>query len=146
MKREKGLAMGRIGLGVALGTLLALLVVDGSVVGRDARADSDVPGANPLSGDQKAIAEGRSWFRATCSVCHGGRADGAGERGQGADLRVFSKGFRRFVETVKNGKDTGRTMKMPAWGRVLSEEQIYQIGAYLETLAIEGANWKAPTK
>jgi hypothetical protein len=25
---------------------------------------------------------------------------------------------------------------------VLKEEQIYQIGAYLETLAIDGANWK----
>jgi mono/diheme cytochrome c family protein len=146
MKREKARAMGRIALWVALGTVLALLVVDGSLpgVGHGARADSDIPGTNPLSGDQKAIAEGRSWFRATCSVCHGGRADGAGERGQGADLRVFSKGFRRFVETVKNGKDTGRTMKMPAWGRVLSEQQIYQIGAYLETLALEGANWKAP--
>jgi len=138
--------MRRIGQGVALGTVLALLVLGRWLpgVGHDARADSEIPGTNPLSGDQKAIAEGRSWFRATCSVCHGGRADGAGERGQGADLRVFNKGFQRFVETVKNGKDTGRTMKMPAWGRVLSDQQIYQIGAYLETLALQGANWRAP--
>ena len=46
--------MGRIGLGVALGTVLALLAVDGWLpgVGGDARADSEIPGANPLSGDQ----------------------------------------------------------------------------------------------
>src|SRR2546425_18368 len=75
-----------------------------------------------------------------------GRADGAGDRGHGADLRVFNKGFRKFVETVKNGKDTGLTMTMPRWGGVLKDEQIYQIGAYLETLAIEGAKWGEPTK
>jgi mono/diheme cytochrome c family protein len=46
------------------------------------------------------------------------------------------------MQTVKEGKNTGRTMTMPAWGGVLSEEQIYQIAAYLETLALPGANWK----
>ncbi len=105
-------------------------------------ATTEVPVTNPLSGNQAAIQEGRSWFRSVCSPCHGGKADGAGERGHGADLRVFNKGFKKFVETVKNGKDTGRAMKMPRWGKILTDEQIYQIGAYLETLAIEGANWK----
>lgn len=111
-----------------------------------ARAESEVPATNPLSGDEAAIREGRSWFRAVCGPCHGGRADGAGERGQGADLRVFNRGFRTFVDTVKNGRDVpGRIQKMPPWGNVLSEKQIYQIGAYLETLAIKGANWKDGT-
>ena len=102
----------------------------------------EIPLTNPLSGDEKAIKEGKSWFRNTCSPCHGGRADGAGERGTAADLRVFNKGFRKFVDTVQHGKDTGRTMTMPAWGAVLDEKTIFQIGAYIETLAIEGANWK----
>jgi hypothetical protein len=31
---------------------------------------------------------------------------------------------------------------MPAWAGVLDDQTIYQIGAYLETLAIEGADWK----
>jgi mono/diheme cytochrome c family protein len=44
---------------------------------------------------------------------------------------------------VKIGRDVpGRALKMPAWGGVLSDQQIYQIGAYLETLAKEGANWR----
>ena len=106
-----------------------------------ARADEGPP-TNPLSGNEGAIREGRSWYRNVCSVCHGGKADGAGDRGTAADLRVFNKGFRRFMQTVKEGKNTGRTMTMPAWGGVLSEEQIYQIAAYLETLALPGANWK----
>jgi len=106
-----------------------------------ARAD-EVPATNPLSGNEAAIREGRSWFRNVCSVCHGGKADGAGDRGTAADLRVFNKGFRRFMQIAKEGKNTGRAMTMPAWGGVLSEEQIYQIGAYLKTLALPGANWK----
>jgi cytochrome c oxidase cbb3-type subunit III len=106
-----------------------------------AQAD-EIPEANPMSGDKKAIREGRSWFVNVCSPCHGGRADGAGERGTAADLRVWNKGFKRFVETVKKGKDSGRTMTMPAWGGVLDDKTILQISAYVESLAIEGANWK----
>lgn len=107
------------------------------------RADDEIPETNPLSGDQKALREGKSWFRGVCALCHGGRADGQGERGTGADLRKFNKGFKAYVEVVKKGREVpGRIQNMPAWGAVLKEEQIYQIGAYLETLAIDGANWK----
>ena len=116
-----------------------LLILSGNA----APAADDGPAANPLSGNEKAMKEGRSWFRGVCAVCHGGRADGQGERGNGADLRKFNKGFKAFVLIVKTGRQVqGRTQNMPAWGAVLKEEQIYQIGAYLETLAIEGADWK----
>ena len=121
-------------------TIAAILLAIASATST-ARA-GEIPLTNPMSGDEKAIKEGKSWFRNTCSPCHGGRADGAGERGTAADLRVFNKGFRKFVYTVQHGKDTGRTMTMPAWGAVLDEKTIFQIGAYIETLAIEGANWK----
>lgn len=112
-----------------------------------ARAE-DVPDANPLSGDAAAIRSGKSDYRAICSVCHGGRADGAGERASSAktpaDLRKFNKGFKKYIEIVKNGLQTpGREIKdMPAWGGVLDDPTLIKIGAYLETLAIEGANWK----
>jgi mono/diheme cytochrome c family protein len=111
-----------------------------------ARAD-EIPDVNPLSGDQKAINSGKSWFRGVCALCHGGRADGAGERGNGADLRKFDKGFKRFVETVHEGRQVpGRSQGMPAWKGVLDDKVIYEIGAYLETLAIDGANWKEGVK
>jgi mono/diheme cytochrome c family protein len=107
----------------------------------------EIPELNPLSGNDKAIDAGRTWFRSVCAACHGGRADGAGERGNGADLRKFDKGFERFVETVKKGREVpGRTQAMPAWGAVLDDKTIYQIGAYLETLALDGANWKEGVK
>jgi mono/diheme cytochrome c family protein len=96
-----------------------------------------------LSGNAKAIASGRSWYRGICANCHGGRADGQGERGTGADLRKLQLGFRGFVEVVKQGRQVqGRTQGMPAWNGVIDDKTIYEIGAYLETLAIEGADWK----
>src|SRR5213596_2569110 len=52
----------------------------GSIGSSVAQAESEVPATNPLSGDAKAIAEGRSWFRAICAICHGVGADGVGER------------------------------------------------------------------
>src|SRR5882672_7533253 len=129
---------------IAAAFLAGVAAVSGGLGGLGlVRADDEIPNTNPLSGDQKAIREGKSWFRGVCAVCHGGRADGQGERGTGADLRKFNKGFKGFVGVVRKGREVpGRIQSMPAWGAVLKEEQIYQIGAYLETLAIEGANWK----
>ena len=118
-----------------------------AIAGSRLAVGADIPQVNPLSGNEKAINEGKSWFRSVCSACHGGRADGAGERGTGADLRKFNLGFRRFVETVQDGRQVpGRAQVMPAWGAVLDQKTIYQIGAYLETLAIDGANWKEGVK
>ena len=106
-------------------------------------ADEDIPEANPYSGDKKAIRSGRSWYRNVCANCHGGRADGQGGRGTGADLRKFKKGFKGFVQIVLDGRKVeGRIQYMPGWRGVLSNKDIYQIGAYVETLAMEGANWK----
>ena len=106
-------------------------------------ADENIPEANPYSGDKKAIRSGRSWYRNVCGNCHGGRADGRGERGTGADLRKFKKGFKGFVQIVLDGRKVkGRIQYMPSWRGVLKDKDIYQIGAYLETLAMEGANWK----
>lgn len=108
----------------------------------------DIPDQNPFSGDAAAIRSGKSDYRAICSVCHGGKADGAGERASSAktpaDLRKFNKGFKKYVEITKNGVQTaGREIKdMPAWGGVLDDNTIYKIGAYLETLALQEANWK----
>jgi len=128
--------------GICLATFLASAIAAGALaVG--AAAEEEIPQGNPFSGDPKAIASGKSWYRGVCAVCHGGRADGQGERGNGADLRKFELGFKRYVEVVKNGRQVpGRIQVMPAWNGVLNDKTIYEIGAYLETLAMDGANWK----
>lgn len=97
---------------------------------------------NPLSGDKDAEAAGQTTYRANCAYCHGMKADGRG-RGlpNSADLRKFKRGYTAFVKTVKEGYKT-----MPEWGGMgeISDEQIDQIGAYLETLAKRNANWADP--
>jgi len=127
--------------------LLGAAVVTGMFAAPAVLADDEIPDVNPYSGDKTAIRSGQSWYRGVCAVCHGGRADGQGDMGSGADLRKFNKGFREFVNIVKSGrKIEGRAQFMPAWGGVLKDEDIYKIGAYLETLAMEGANWKEAKK
>ena len=170
----------------------------GFMVAGTAYAQQELGDANPLSGDAKAIKSGKSWFRNTCTPCHGGRADGMGDMGTGADLRKLTVGFKRYYDTVKNAlfadgsvrtyslrqeieagtlpagattipvgpespladlrklkigfkgyydtvkngrKVQGRAQFMPSFS-FLDDKTIFEIGAYLETLAIEGANWK----
>lgn len=97
---------------------------------------------NPLSGDRDAEAAGKTLYRANCAFCHGMSADGRG-RGlpNSADLRKFKRGYTRYVQTVKEGYKT-----MPPWGAMgeLTDEEIDQVGAYLETIAGRRANWNDP--
>ena len=107
----------------------------------DARA-ARVASSNPLSGDEGAIQEGKTLYRAVCVVCHGMRANGRGRGIAGAsNLQKFKRGYTLYVDIVKKGKK-----KMPPYGggRVLSDAEIDQIGAYLETLAVRGAVWIDP--
>jgi mono/diheme cytochrome c family protein len=98
------------------------------------------PSSNPLSGDPEAIEAGRKLYNTWCSQCHGGKADGVSRFGKyAADLRKFSLGYTEFATVVVEGRTERR---MPPWDGVLDGEQVSQIGAYLETLAIEGANWE----
>ena len=99
-----------------------------------------VPSDNPLSGDPAAIEAGRRLYNTWCSQCHGGKANGVSRFGKyAADLTKFSKGYTEFATIVVAGRPD---RQMPPWDGVLDGEQISQIGAYLETLAVEGANWE----
>lgn len=106
----------------------------------DETAAGPVPSSNPLSGDPEAIEAGRKLFNTWCTQCHGGKADGVSRFGKyAADLRKFKLGYTEFARIVVEGRTERR---MPPWDGVLDGEQVSQIGAYLETLAIDGANWE----
>ena len=108
----------------------------------DAVAEEGQRSPNPLSGNPEAEAAGKTIYRANCAYCHGMSADGRG-RGlpNSADLRKFKRGYTRFVTTVKEGYKT-----MPPWGAMgeLTDTEIDQVGAYLETVAGRRANWNDP--
>jgi quinohemoprotein ethanol dehydrogenase len=127
--RGKVIALGAMALCWSFGSWAAI-----------ADAADPVPSSNPLSGDPEAIEAGRKLYGTWCSQCHGGKADGVSRFGKyAADLRKFNQGFTEFARVVVEGRTERR---MPPWDGVLDGEQVAQVGAYLETLAIEGANWK----
>jgi len=137
------MSMARTGsaLAAAIGALVATIAFGGVAY---AVGDEKPASSNPLSGDKAAIEAGQTIYRGSCAFCHGMSADGRG-RGlpNSADLRKFKRGYSKFVETVKNGYKT-----MPPWGSMgeISNQEINQIGAYLETQAIKGANWRDKDK
>ena len=99
-----------------------------------------VESSNPLSGDPEAIDLGKRLYFTWCVQCHGPKANGESRFGKYAgDLTRFWRGYKEFVNTVKNGR---LQKQMPPWKEVLDDDNINKVGAYLETLAIEGAIWK----
>jgi len=88
---------------------------------------------NPFSGRADVIEEGRGLFNQYCAHCHGTNAY-QGERPR--DLRRLSLRYGReaprvFYETATKGKlDKG----MPVWKTVLSEDALWQIFTFLETV------------
>lgn len=122
---------------VCLGAVLTLA----QPAGQTAWAEDAYPRKNPLSGDEEAIKKGARLYFKWCVACHGKHADGVSRFGDyAADLRRFWRGYCDFVVLVLNGVPK---KQMPPWGGVLDEEQIAQIGAYLETLSLEGAVWES---
>lgn len=129
----------RNGLKLALFSAAVAMAATGST-GPAAAQRAAVASDNPLSGDPEAIETGRRLYNTWCAQCHGGKADGESRFGKyAADLTKFSKGYTDFMTTVVAGRPD---RQMPPWDGVLDGEQISQIGAYLETLAADGANWE----
>ena len=123
-----------------LNSLIVIFLYVFTSIAAHAVGTESIKSSNPISGDEMAIEEGKTLYRANCAYCHGLRANGKG-RGlpNSANLRKFKRGYTAFVSAVVNGYK-----RMPAWGGMgqLEYEQINAIGAYLETMAKKGANWE----
>jgi quinohemoprotein ethanol dehydrogenase len=99
-----------------------------------------VPSANPRSGDPEAIDTGKTLYFTWCVQCHGVHANGESRFGKYAgNLTIMPWGYKEYVRIVLKGRVQ---MMMPPWEEVMDEEAVSNIGAYLETLAQEGANWQ----
>jgi len=124
------------GAGFIAGSAVVALVVALCVSSFDVSATAQQVAptiSNPLSGRTDLIDEGRSLFNQYCAHCHGPNAF-QGERSR--DLRRLSLRYgheapRVFYETVTKGKlDKG----MPIWKTVLSDDALWQIFTFLETV------------
>ncbi|MEO7454687.1 MAG: c-type cytochrome [Gemmatimonadaceae bacterium] len=87
---------------------------------------------NPLEGNANAVATGAKLFVSyNCIDCHG--ADGAGAMGPSlADGRWHFGGSNAEVfESIYQGRPEG----MPAWGSLISDDQIWMLVSYVRSLA-----------
>jgi mono/diheme cytochrome c family protein len=98
-----------------------------------AAPENPAPVTNPLEGRADMVEEGRSLFNQYCAHCHGPNAI-QGERPRDLrrlNLRYGREASRVFFETASNGKlDKG----MPVWKDVLSDDVLWQIFTFLETV------------
>lgn len=81
--------------------------------------------------DQAAAAEGaRLFVKMNCAGCHGYQLKG----GMGPDLTDHYWRYGGTPAAIYNSIYHGRPQGMPAWGRALPPEQIWQIVRYIQSL------------
>jgi cytochrome c6 len=85
------------------------------------------------------VAHGKQIYLARCALCHGpeGKGDGAAAAGLNPKPRNHTDGTYmrsrtddQLLEVIHNGKGG-----MPAWGSVLSDQEIHDVLKYVRTLA-----------
>ena len=86
---------------------------------------------NPYAQDHTAMEQGRKAFlQFNCYGCHGGHGGG----GMGPSLRnpswIYGSTDAEIFYSIAQGRGKG----MPAWGTRLTDEQIWELVAYVKTL------------
>ncbi len=112
---------------------LAAGAVIASVIPAASHAAEVAAVKNPLEGRADLLDEGRSLFNQYCSHCHGPNAI-QGERPR--DLRRLKIRYAdKAPDVFDSTLTTGRPDKgMPSWKGVLSEEVIWRIYTFLESV------------
>jgi mono/diheme cytochrome c family protein len=86
------------------------------------------PAQSALAQDKADATAGAEVYATNCAQCHGERLANSGGI---PDLRRLSPADKEKFETVVNeGKG-----QMPAWGGILSDEEIGQVWAYIRSRA-----------
>jgi cytochrome c-550 PedF len=89
---------------------------------------------NPYRGDKLAVEIGSSAYNQNCARCHGLEAISGGIA---PDLRYLPEGKEGdeiFVMRVRNGAVRGGRVYMPKYEGILSQEALWSIRAYLDTV------------
>jgi len=108
---------------------------NGWVLGEDAATKK-----NPLTADEATLAKGKGVFKEKCQKCHGPGGLGDGPDGDpdargDMDLTNPKRAARNTDGTVYYKVANGRKKpKMPAFKDELSEEQIWAVVTYVQTL------------
>ncbi len=85
-----------------------------------------------LAEDEDALKVGERLYASYCTTCHG--SDARGARGF-PNLRDNDWLYGGEAETIKTTIMQGRNGAMPAWGEMLSEEDVFNVVSYVEQLS-----------
>jgi mono/diheme cytochrome c family protein len=119
--------------------LAAALLVSCCLAEDEWRAPERAAGAsNPIISDQHSVAAGKVVYRKQCQSCHGalGKGDGPGAN----DLKVMpsdlsDSGLWSESDGALFWKITHGRKPMPAFSKLLTDEQRWQVVNYIRTLA-----------
>lgn len=85
-----------------------------------------------LAEDDAALKIGERLYASYCTTCHG--SDARGARGY-PNLRDNDWLFGGEPDNIKTTIMDGRKGAMPAWGKILSEEDVFNVVSYVEQLS-----------
>lgn len=85
-----------------------------------------------LAKDEAALKVGESLYASYCTTCHG--SDARGARGY-PNLRDGDWLYGGDPANIKKSIMDGRQAAMPAWGEMLSDEDVFNVTSYVEQLA-----------
>jgi mono/diheme cytochrome c family protein len=101
--------------------------------------------SNPFVGDHEAAEAGAEIYEVNCASCHGPEGKGDGAAADALDPKPASLADAHLMEDMSDGAlfwrvSAGGMMEpfnsaMPAWKDTLSEDQIWQVIAYIRELA-----------
>ena len=100
---------------------------------------------NPYAADHEAAEAGAVLYEINCATCHGVGGQGDGPAAEGLDPKPASLADAHMMEDMSDGAlfwrvSEGGTMEpfnsaMPPWKGLLSEDEIWQLVAYIREFA-----------
>ena len=91
---------------------------------------------NPYSGNQDAIIVGASAYNQNCARCHGLEGISGGIAPDLRELEAGPEGDEWYVYRVREGATRNNVPYMPRMADFLSQESLWAIRAWLETVAV----------
>lgn len=137
---------------IVLGVLLITACGSSEPVDDHAEAEEHVDApheyedlTNPFAGDHEAAEAGAEIYEVNCASCHGPEGLGDGPASVGLDPGPASLADAHLMEEMSDGAlfwrvSEGGMMEpfnsaMPAWKETLSEDEIWQVIAYIREFA-----------